>query len=160
LSHAMGEANRGAIARVSLTGREQIAVVRSVDGLLTLNLLNYASQIKKPDVFRDEIPEFKATKDEQRLARTLIDETSSDKVDLSQYRDTFTEKLTQLIEAKIAGREVVAPPEEEEVPVINLMDALRESVARAKAGSAGRPPRKVAPSRRPAASAGRKRKTS
>jgi DNA end-binding protein Ku len=160
LSKAMEDAGRYAIAQVVITGREQIAAVRSIDGLLSLSILNYASQIKKPSVFADELPELKASAEEQRLARSLIDQTSSDKVDLAKYRDTYTEKLTALIEAKIAGEEIVAPPREEEVPVINLMDALRESVARASRGTAARPPKKLARSRRPGVAARRKRKSS
>jgi DNA end-binding protein Ku len=64
--------------------------------------------------------------------------------------------LKQVVEAKIAGKEIVAPPAHEQVSVISLMDALKKSVAQAQAESnpaaeskpteAGRPPKKVAPS--------------
>ncbi|HEX3871291.1 MAG TPA: hypothetical protein VHV77_12690, partial [Pirellulales bacterium] len=68
--------------------------------------------------------------------------------------------LREVIDAKVEGREVVAPPEEEESPVINLMDALRQSVKRAKQpASKQRPPRKVAASRRELSPA-RRRKSS
>lgn len=162
LTKAMEEEDRAAIATVVLTGREQVAAVRSVDGLLTLSILNFESQLKKPEAFEDEVPLFQASNEELRLAKTLIAETSADSVDLAQYRDTYTEKLAQLIEAKVAGQEVVAPPAQEEPQVINLMDALRESVARAKGkpvAAAKRPPRKVAASKRERA-APRKRKSS
>jgi phage-related protein len=48
---------------------------------------------------------------------------------LDQYRDVYTQKLTRLIEAKVAGEEIVTPPQTEQTQIINLMDALRQSVA-------------------------------
>jgi DNA end-binding protein Ku len=51
-------------------------------------------------------------------------------VDWSRYPDRYTQKLTQVIEAKVAGQEIVAPPAGEIPEVINLMEALKESVAR------------------------------
>lgn len=160
LSQAMQDEERCAVAQVLVTGRDQIAAVRSLNGLLVLSILKYESQLKKPEGFVDELPEMKVSTEELRLAKMLMSETSADEVDWSTYKDTYTEKLVELIEAKVAGEEVVAPPKDEEVPVINLMDALRESVARAKGTAEKRPAKKVAASKRAAAPAKRKRKTS
>jgi DNA end-binding protein Ku len=82
--------------------------------------------------------------------------------DFSKYRNGYTDKLTQLIEAKMAGKEIVAPPAAAEVaPVANLMEALQKSLAAAKKTAGGKPPKLTAPSASPvAAKAGRKRKTS
>jgi len=54
---------------------------------------------------------------------------AADEPELERYRDIYTEKFMELIEAKIAGREIVAGQEEEEAPIVNLMDALRQSLA-------------------------------
>lgn len=51
------------------------------------------------------------------------------KIDLAKYKDAYGEKVLQLIEAKVAGREVVAPPAEQEGQILNLMEALKKSVA-------------------------------
>jgi len=158
LCQAMAEENRCALAQAALSGRDQLMLLRAADGMLTMSVLNYEGQLKKSTAFEDEVPDVSVTADELRLARTLIQGTSDDQPDFSQYKDTYTERLTEVIEAKIAGQEVVAPPPEEEVQVVNLMDALRESVARAKAG--GKPPKKVAGSSRELARGKRKRKTS
>ncbi len=160
LSKAMHDSERYGIAQVSLTGRDQIATVRSIDGLLCLSLLSYEKQLKQPEIFDDELPDVKVSSEELRLAKMLVSETSADKVDWSRYQDTYTDKLTQLIEAKIAGEDVVAPPRDEEVPIINLMDALKASVARTKGGAKSRPPKKLASSKRAATPTRRKRKTS
>jgi DNA end-binding protein Ku len=161
LSRAMQDAGKCAIANVLVTGRDQLAELRSLNGLLTMSILSYEAQLKKPETFHDELPDAKVSSDELRLARMLVEETSADQVDWSRYKDSYTEKLVEIIEAKVAGEEIVAPPKEEEAPIINLMDALRESVARAKGDVERRPPRKVAASkRRAAAPTERKRKTS
>jgi non-homologous end joining protein Ku len=54
-------------------------------------------------------------------ARTLIRSTGSQKLDYAQYRDRYADRMKELIEAKIAGKEVVAPPPLE-APVIGLME--------------------------------------
>ena len=76
------------------------------------------------------------------------------KLDLAKYRDHYTEKLTQLVEKKVAGQEVVAPPVHEHAQVINLMDALKESLAKAQKEqpeAAAQPPKKMAASARKSA---------
>jgi non-homologous end joining protein Ku len=52
-----------------------------------------------------------------------------------------------LIEAKVAGQEIVAPPVQEHAQIINLMDALKESVAKARGEEGAKPPKKMAPSK-------------
>jgi DNA end-binding protein Ku len=74
-------------------------------------------------------------------------------VDFSQHRDVYRERLTALIEAKVASKEIVAAPPHEERHVINLMEALRQSIARSEKASSERPeeakpPRKMAASKR------------
>jgi DNA end-binding protein Ku len=66
------------------------------------------------------------------MTKSLI-ETKAQKFDMAQYKDRNTERMKQLVEAKIAGKEIVAPPAAEQVQVLNLMDALKASVAQAKA---------------------------
>jgi len=69
---------------------------------------------------------------------------------MAAYKDRNTEQLKELIEAKVQGKEIVAPPVPEQVQVLNLMDALKKSVAQAQAeakpANVERPPKKVAPS--------------
>src|SRR5205807_2043419 len=97
--------------------------------------------------------------EELKLAKTLIASTTSKTFDLSKYKDVYTEKLTRLIEAKVAGEEIVAPPSHEPQQIINLTDALRNSLAKLKVEPAGKPPKKVAASRGKQAQS-RKRKSS
>ena len=71
-----------------------------------------------------------------------------DDFDIKEYNDSYTEKLTQLIQAKVDGKELVAPPPAEEPQLINLMEALKASVAEvAPASTASGAPRQRAASK-------------
>jgi DNA end-binding protein Ku len=101
--------------------------------------------------------------EERELAKKLI-EASSTELDFSQYRDVYKERLTALIESKVAGKEIVAAPPQEERHVINLMEALRQSIAQSEKANSespdeAKPPKKMAASKRGNANE-RKRKSS
>ena len=164
LYKALEDEGRYGVAQVVFSGKEQLVLVRPYEGLLTMTMLHFDHQIRKPAAFRDEIIQSDVSPQELKLAKMLIDASTADKFDFAAYEDLYTKKLTELIEAKVEGKEVVAPPAEEETQVINLMDALRQSISKAKrepaaAKTARKPAKKMAPSRRTAAE-GRKRKTS
>jgi DNA end-binding protein Ku len=132
LYQAMQEEQRYAIAQAVLHGREQWVLLRPQEGLLVLEVLHYAQQVYQPETFRAEAPAVEVLPQELQLAKTLIGAASVSAVDWSRYPDRYTQKLSQVIEAKVAGQEIVAPPASD-VAVINLMEALKESVARVQA---------------------------
>jgi DNA end-binding protein Ku len=159
LRRAMAEEHLHGVAQVVISGREQLVLIRPLEGLIAATVLAYDEEVKKPISFSDEAPPVDATPDEVNLAKTLIRATTRKKFDFAAYKDQYTAKLTKLIQAKVEGKEIVAPPTEAETPIINLMDALRESVAKTQAGSADKPSKRMAPSRGPASAAKRKKKT-
>ena len=75
----------------------------------------------------------KVKPDEIKLAKQVIGNFEST-LDLSEYRDEYQEELQRIIDAKIAGEEVVATAEETPPKVVNLMDALRQSLDRVSTG--------------------------
>lgn len=164
LRQGMVEQKRYAVAQVVMHGREQVVLLRPVDDLIAMTILSYDHQITKPSAFEEEVPKVDATAEEVKLVKTLIDASTESKFDFSRYKDTYTDKLTKLIEAKVAGKEIVAPPAHEQPHIINLMDALKQSVAQvqqaapAAAAEAEEPPKKVAASKRKEPAA-RKRKS-
>src|SRR5437667_390516 len=87
--------------------------------------LRKGQQVTKASAFEEEAPKQASTPEELKLIKTLIDAATDKKFDMSRYKDTYTEKLTALIEAKIQGKEIVAPPMQEHPQIINLMDALK-----------------------------------
>ena len=162
LVQGMEEMKRHAVAQVVMHGRDQLVLIRPMEGLLNMAILNYDNQVTKPAAFEEEAPKAKAEPDELKLAKTLIEASSPKQFDFSKYKDHYTDKLTQLIEKKVAGEEVVAPPVHEHAPIINLMDALKESLAKVQKGqpeAAEKPSRKMAESARKPGRGAAKRKS-
>jgi DNA end-binding protein Ku len=75
-----------------------------------------------------------------------------------KYRDSYADKLMELIEAKVEGKEIVAPPEEETANVVNLMEALRKSVE--QVASQREPVKRAAKSVAPKPQSRRKKRSS
>jgi DNA end-binding protein Ku len=125
----MEKENRQAIATIVLSKRDQLVLIRPIESLLVMTVLSYDNQIKKPGSFEDEVHEVKMTDKEVDLARDLVKAATSEKFDYSAYEDPYARRLKDLIETKAAGKKIVAPPEAEAPPVINLMEALRKSLA-------------------------------
>jgi DNA end-binding protein Ku len=161
LHQTMSEQRRQAIAQVVLHGREQLVLVRPYGRLLVMLLLHHDQEVVKPGALEDELAPVEVSAQEHELAKTLIDASTAKQLALDQYRDVYIQKLTRLIEAKVAGEEIVAPPQAEPAQVINLMDALRQSVAQARrpAANGHLPSPKTATSNAKAGTA-RTRKTS
>jgi DNA end-binding protein Ku len=167
LQQAMVDEKRHAVAQIVMHNREQVVLLRPLDNLIVMAVLNYDNQVTKPTAFEEEAPKSTVSPEELKLAKTLIDASTAKKFDFARFKDTYTEKLTRLIEAKVAGEEIVAPPVHDQPQIINLMDALRQSLANVQkteegaAPAAAKPPRKMAPSKTTKEAApARKRKTS
>jgi DNA end-binding protein Ku len=164
LCQAMAKLDRCGMATVVLRGKEQLLMVRPLDGVLTMIMLHYESQVRSPTVVREDIPQSKASTQELKLAQQLIESSTAAKFDFSQYEDRYTDRLKALIQSKIEGKEIIEPLQtEEEVPIINLMDALRKSVQKTKQSPKAKQARKALSSRLSRHETGskqRKRKTS
>jgi DNA end-binding protein Ku len=140
LMKGMESNNLCAVAEVVIAQKEQVVMVRPVDGVLAMTVLNRKDEVKAASAFKDEIQETEATEAEKSLADTLIKASILKDFDFSRYHDVYKEKLTKLIQMKIDGKEVVQVRDPEEPKIINLMEALKRSVEEAQAagqGSAG-----------------------
>ncbi len=147
----MVDLDRNAIAQVVMHGKEQLVLLRPYDGLLTMTTLYRKPEITEPSTFEGEVIKPVVEPEELKLAKTLIEASTAKKIDYDKYQDEYTHKLTQLIEAKVAGKEIVTPPVHEQAQIINLMDALRQSVAKATK-AAPEPAAKAAPTKKMAPS--------
>jgi DNA end-binding protein Ku len=117
------------VAQVVLHGREQLVLLRPQENQLVLEVLHYRHQVTQPSALADEAPRMEVTPEELQMARTLVNASTAD-FNLEKYPDMYTHKLQQLIQTKVAGQELVTPPATPGPQVINLMEALRQSVAR------------------------------
>jgi DNA end-binding protein Ku len=132
LHKALAEENLCGLAQVVISSREQLVVLRPMEKLLAISVLHYAEELNKPAAYEDELATTEISDQELNLAKTLIEATTSDELSMDQYRDLYNERLTKLIETKVAGQEIVQAPTEEGPTVINLMDALKASVEQTK----------------------------
>jgi len=157
-----------AIAEVVISQKEQVVLLRAVDGLLAMTVLNRKDEVKPAAAFKDEVSDTPVTEAETALTDTLIKASIISEFDFSHYRNVYKEKLTKLIQMKIEGKEVVQVRDPEEPKIINLMEALKRSVAEAQAANGVKVPvgekkaskagLKQAPSARPVKSATARKK--
>ena len=154
-------AGQYAFAPVVLRDREQIVLLRPMGKVLAMTFLNYAEAVKDPAQFESEVLAVEVDPRELEWAKTLAGAMWASEFELADYPDSYKENVRRLIESKVKGKEVIAPPPEEApTVVINLMDALQRSVAAAKKDAADRAPRLVATGSAAKAKEQRKRKSS
>jgi DNA end-binding protein Ku len=159
LHHALEDDRHFAVARGVLFGREELVLVRPVDGLLALTALKFEAEVTHADTFAEELAAPELSRQELDLTRTLLQAFEKKKLSLAAYKDSYLEKLTELVEAKVEGKELVTPPPSEEPQVINLMDALKQSLAKTKRGEEAPSRQRMAPSARKRTPAKARRKT-
>lgn len=126
--HALNSKEMTAVARITIRKKEQLCALRPHKGNLMLETLYYADELRVD--LTKETPEITLTSQEEKMADALVDLLTAE-FDAKEYQDTYREALTQVISAKLEGKEIVAAPEEE-VKVTDLMEALRASVEAAK----------------------------
>ena len=123
-----GMKGKAGIGKVALYGREYLVKVEPRERGLIMYTLRHANEIRSMKAIDElaDVPE--AVKpDEVKLARQVIGTFEGD-LDFEAYRDEYQEGLREIIDAKISGREIVAPAVEAPPKVVNLMDALRKSL--------------------------------
>jgi len=151
-----GMAGKAGIGKLALYGREYLVAVRPQDNGMVMYTLHHAAEIRSITSIEELQTVPKQVKaDELKLARQVIG-TFDRTLDIASYQDEYKEELRKVIDAKIAGREVIAPEIEAPPKVVNLMDALRKSLDSVSAGK--KKPARVAMIKQPAARAEAKRR--
>jgi DNA end-binding protein Ku len=128
---ALRRQDRWGVGQVVFSGKQQVVVVRPYQDALLMTMLNYDAEIRDPE--QTIVPPVTVSGSDRKvkLAEQLIESWTDDSFDFSKYEDSHRKGLEALIQAKLEGREVVAPEAEEAPEVINLMDALKKSIGRA-----------------------------
>jgi DNA end-binding protein Ku len=144
------------IGKLALYGREYLVAVKPQERGLVMYTLHHAGEIRSMSTVDELAKVPKDVKAEEiKLAKQVIG-TFEGTLDLSKYHDDYRDGLMKIIEAKIEGKEVVAPEVEAPPKVINLMEALRKSLDSVSA--AQKKPAKVATlPKRPVRLEGKKR---
>lgn len=129
---AMRRQDKAALARFSLRNKQQLALVSPYNGILLLETLYYydevhsAAELSPGEETSGE--QFEADAGELELAEGLIDRMTAE-FDLSRYHDEYREELLKIINRKIEGKEITVPELEPLAPVVDIMDALKKSIA-------------------------------
>lgn len=126
----MERMNRYAVGQILFSGKEQLVLLRPFHSVLLMTMLHYHDELRSPNDFR--VPRPKVSVREARLAETLVETATDRGFDLSRYEDRDKARLQELIQAKVQGRELAAPTEEEPSPALSFIDALRRSVEHAR----------------------------
>lgn len=131
LSMALTETGRVAVAKYAARGKQYLVMVKPVQGGLSMEQLKYADELR---AFTDVPMDIAEVKDQElALAVQLIDQAASESFDPKQYRDEVREKMMELIQRKIDGEDItVAPTEAPETKIIDMMEALKASIATGK----------------------------
>ena len=123
-----GMAGKAGIGKVALYGREYLVAVRPQKKGLVMYTLHHAAEIRSIDQIEElsSLPS-KVRPDEMQLARQVVATFDAD-LDLKNYKDEYRDGLRRIIDAKIAGEEIVAPELQDPPKVVDLMEALRRSL--------------------------------
>jgi DNA end-binding protein Ku len=131
------------VAKIAMHNREHIVIFRPGTTGLMMHTMYFANEVRKVEEFRTDTSLVK--EQEVKLAEMLVQSLAAP-FEPEKYKDTYRENLQALIEAKIKGQEVVTPPQAEPAKVIDIMEALKKSLAIAKkpvASEAEAPKQKV-----------------
>jgi DNA end-binding protein Ku len=140
---AMEESGYGAIAKITMHQRENIVIIRSRAHGLTLHTMFYANEIR-PVAEYGHTDKAELKEQEKKLATQLI-ETLAAPFKPEKYHDQYQTNLRALIAAKQKGQEVTEAAHPKMAPVIDLMEALKKSLAEKQAPVPMRPPIRAVP---------------
>jgi DNA end-binding protein Ku len=137
LARALAETGRVGIAKVVIRNKQHLACLRARDDALVLETMYYADEVRRPDELAPEALRDVEVRDaEVKMAKSLVENLAAE-FDPAKYDDRYRKELLELIRAKAEGQPL-PEPREEEAEVVDLMQALRESVERTKRERRGR----------------------
>lgn len=128
LKEAMRSRGRAGIAKYAARGKSYLVLLRPYGDGILMEQLKHAEELRS----FDEVPldTVKINETELNLAVQIIDQISSENFAPEQYKDEIRSRMLELIEQKVEGKEITLPPEEKpEAKIIDLMEALKASIA-------------------------------
>jgi DNA end-binding protein Ku len=130
LVKAMDASGLSAVAQYVFRNRQQLGCLRVRDGVLTLENMYFADEIRPSKVIAPKGA--KVSKSELEMAEALIDRFTSARFDHGKYEDEYRKRLLKVVKKKQKGEEIQVAPAEEREPAPDLMEALRASVEAAQ----------------------------
>jgi len=149
LGDAMRAADQAAVAKYVLHGKEHLVVLRAAEHGLVLHTAFFADEVRDPREV-DQGGTVTVRDAEMALARKLIDELAAERFEPEKYEDGYRARVLEAVEAKVAGQQVTAPPAETgRAQVIDLMEALKQSLSQRGEGAEAASGRRPARTKRP-----------
>ena len=143
---ALADTGRAALGQYSARGKQYLVLLRPMGDMLVMEQLHYAGELKSADEV--PLPDVAVKDAELALARQLIEQASVDEFRPENYHDTVRERVLEAIQQKVEGQEITATPAEApQTKIIDLMDALKASLAKRGASTAEKKPIRVAASK-------------
>ena len=137
LLRAMEESGMAAVGKFVLWGKENLCLIRAQEGALVLETLFFAEDVRSKQEIEDVVGETEIAAAELQLAGQVISSLAGEWTP-EDFANDYREDLKRMLEEKLAGHEIVAPEPVAETPVIDLMEALRRSVADVQERKAGK----------------------
>ncbi len=156
LLNVLKEEQVGAIGRFVLAGKEKLCLIRPKGEALVLETLYVAEDVYSQAEIEEAAEETSVKKSELDLARQLVESLVGEFEPKEQLTSEYRHDLRKLLEAKLAGEPLAEPEPEPQAPVIDLMEALKKSVAEAKERRAPRVDKPAAKARAPRSAAAKK----
>jgi DNA end-binding protein Ku len=137
LVNALEDTHKVGIAKITMHQREYTVFLRPYDHGLAVHTMHFANEIREAPGY-GKTTEIRLSPKEIKLAEQLVDSLSTE-FDIKKYHDEFQTRLRALIAAKEKGREVAASPPAKRAPVIDMMSALKKSLAKSGTAAHRRP---------------------
>jgi DNA end-binding protein Ku len=143
LADAMAKTEQVALAKFVMRGKESLVLIRPAQGGLMLHTMYFADEVRDfGEIGKGESATLK--EGEMGLALRLIEDLTHDEFKPEQYQDDYRQRVLDLVNLKVEGKEVtMAAPETHRAQVIDLMDALKQSLAKRTGSRAEAPARKA-----------------
>src|SRR5277367_5234700 len=129
LFDALKKSGRVGVAKIAMHNREHIVILRPGKNGVLMHTMYYTHEIRQVDEFRTDVS---LVKDKELVLASSLIEALAGEFEPEKYKDDYRENLLQMIEAKKQGHEVVATPEPQQAKVIDIMEALKASLAMVK----------------------------
>jgi DNA end-binding protein Ku len=131
LLEAMKETEMAAVGKFVLWGKENLCLIRPYEDSLALETLFFGEDVRSHSEIEDAVHETEVNDAELTLARQVI-ESITGEFDPNEFKNEYREDVREMLEAKLSGQEIAKPEPVAEAPVVDLMEALKKSVAETK----------------------------
>ena len=129
LREALKETGRAALGQYAARGQQCLVLLRALDGVIAMEQLRYADEVRSPSEVPVPAGEVKAA--ELALAKQLIDQLLNERFEPHKYKDTVRERVLETIQRKVDGQDITADvTPDSDGKIIDLMEALKASLAR------------------------------